>query len=80
MKKIPIGTWPRDKKYKLLGKFYLAQYLDTVEPATLALFTRVLQYSADQASIIVARVKNDLQNRAAHAWVLVYFVWGRKPA
>ena len=66
------------EKYKELGTFYRAQFLDAVEPFTLALFTRVLGYSADEAKIVIARVKRDLVNPKLHMYVHFHFVWGRK--
>lgn len=75
---MPIGPWAKDKKHKLLGIFYQASFLDTVEPATLALFTRVLGYSIEQANIVIANVKKDLRNDAAHIWVVVHYVWGKR--
>ncbi|KAK5196120.1 hypothetical protein LTR99_008071 [Exophiala xenobiotica] len=76
--KVPIGPWAKGKKYKELGSFYRAQFIDAVEPFTLALFTRVLGYSADEAKIIIARVKKDLVNPKLHMYVHFHFVWGRK--
>ncbi len=64
---------------KELGTFYRAQFLDAVEPFTLALFTRVLGYSEDEAKMVVAGVKNDLRNPRTHMWVPFHFVYGRRP-
>ncbi|KAJ9639627.1 uncharacterized protein PV06_03077 [Exophiala oligosperma] len=77
--KVPIGTWPKERRFKELGMYYRAQFIDAVEPYTLALYTRVLGYTPDEARIIVARVKRDLANPKYHMYVHFHFVWGQKP-
>lgn len=76
---VPIGPWAKGQKNKEIGVFFQAHSLDSVEPFTLALFSRVLGYSADEAHATIARVTNDLRNPRAHLYVPFYFVWGRKP-
>lgn len=76
---MPIGPWAKDKVYKQLGLFFLAAVMDTIEPTTLALFTRVLGYSAEEAQITIANVKSDLLKRGVHIWVPIRFVYGQKP-
>lgn len=76
--KCPIGPWAKGKRYKELGTFYRAQFADAVEPFTLALFTRVLGYTENQAKIVIARVKRDLINPKLHSYVNFHFVWGKK--
>ncbi|KEF53334.1 uncharacterized protein A1O9_10782 [Exophiala aquamarina CBS 119918] len=76
--KVPIGPWAWGKKFKELGIYSLAQFLDSVEPFSLALFTRMLEYTADETMTIIARVKNDLVNPKLHTYLHFHFVWGRK--
>lgn len=52
---------------------------DTIEPFSLAIFTRVLGYTSDQTHAMIERVKNDLAKTEAHLFMDVYFIWGRKP-
>ncbi|KIW77709.1 hypothetical protein Z517_07542 [Fonsecaea pedrosoi CBS 271.37] len=75
----PIGPWARGKRYKELGTYYRAQFVDAVEPFTLAMFTRILGYSIDQALVTIQRVKQDLINPRLHLYVHFHFVWGKKP-
>jgi hypothetical protein len=77
--KVPIGPWAKGKRNKELGMYYRAQFVDAVEPFTMALFTRVLKYTAEEAQIVVARVKKDLINPNLHMYVNFYYIWGRKP-
>ncbi|EXJ65684.1 uncharacterized protein A1O5_11211 [Cladophialophora psammophila CBS 110553] len=77
--KCPIGPWAKGKRYKELGTYYRAQFVDAVEPFTLAIFTRVLGYTIDQALVTIERVKQDLINPNLHLYVDYHFVWGKKP-
>lgn len=74
-----MGPWAKGCRYKELGLFFQAHTLDAVEPFTLALFTRALGYSAEEAHATIARVKNDVRNPNAHLYVPFFFIWGRKP-
>ncbi|KIW87014.1 uncharacterized protein Z519_12311 [Cladophialophora bantiana CBS 173.52] len=76
--KVPIGTWAKGSKFKELGRYSLVQFLDSVEPFSLALFTRVLGYTVDETKIMIAKVKNDLHNPKLHSYLHFHFVWGRK--
>jgi SAM-dependent methyltransferase len=76
--KVPIGPWAKGKTFKELGAFYRAQFIDAVEPFTLALFTRVLGYTTEEAQIVIANVKNDLTNPRFHMYANFHFVWGRR--
>lgn len=76
--KCPIGPWAKGRRYKELGIYYRAQFHDAVEPFTLALFTRVLGYSSDQAKVTIERVKQDLLNPKVHLYGHYHFVWGKR--
>ncbi|KAL2223280.1 S-adenosyl-L-methionine-dependent methyltransferase [Thermoascus aurantiacus ATCC 26904] len=76
---IPMGTWPKDKHYKLLGTWNLMQAETGFEAGAMAVLTRYEGWSKDEVSILVARTKNDAKNRAIHGINDFYIVYGRKP-
>ncbi|KAK5043512.1 hypothetical protein LTR84_011926 [Exophiala bonariae] len=76
--KVPTGPWARGRKFKELGKYSLMQWLDSVEPLSLALFTRVLEYTAEETKNIVSKVKGELLNPRLHTYLNFYFICGRK--
>ncbi|KAL1969678.1 hypothetical protein VTN77DRAFT_8231 [Rasamsonia byssochlamydoides] len=47
--KCPIGSWPKDPRLKQIGRIYLCSVLEAVEPYTLALFTRTLGFTYEEA-------------------------------
>lgn len=59
--------------------YYQAQCLDAVEPISVALFTRVLGYSYEEAQVMMVGPRNDMKNPNAHVYMKFHFVYGRKP-
>lgn len=49
----PVGTWPKNKELKELGKWCLAQWLDAAEAYGLGVFTRVLGLDEKEAKAII---------------------------
>lgn len=78
--KVPIGPWPKDPKLKEMGMYHRENVIASVEPFTLALFTRVLGWSYDKTQAMIAGLKNEYRNRNNHFYTVTHFVYGRKPA
>ena len=76
--KWPINTWPRDPKHKELGRWAMENFVWGCESMSLALFTRVLGWSADEVRVFMAQVRADLRNRRYHAYWNFWAVYGRK--
>ncbi len=57
----------------------LAQSLDAIEPVSLALFTRVLGLSYEEAQLAMVGPRQGMQNPAYHLYLRFHFVYGRKP-
>lgn len=53
--------------------------LEVVEPYTLALFTRVLGFSFQQAQEFMDRVRAELVSNKFHLYIRFHFVYGQKP-
>ncbi len=64
---------------KELGLWYRATLLEAVEPFTLALYTRFLEYTEEQARVVVAETKKELLDPKLHLYVPFHFVYGRRP-
>lgn len=75
----PISTWPKDPKFKEIGRYQLGQALESVESFTVALFTRVLGYSREEAQLVMAQVRADLREPKNHFYVNYHFIYGQKP-
>ncbi|KAJ4244203.1 hypothetical protein NW762_014584 [Fusarium torreyae] len=79
IRKVPIGTWPKDPKLKEIGKFQVIQQLKAVDSYTLQIFSSVLGWSQDEIQVFMAKVKSELKDPTIHLYIAGHFVWGRKP-
>ncbi|KAH6692570.1 S-adenosyl-L-methionine-dependent methyltransferase [Plectosphaerella plurivora] len=77
--RIPIGPWAMDPTLKELGRFELAHMQMSVDSHTPALFTRVWNYSMDQARILAEGVKREFRSRDYRLITSYRFISGRKP-
>ncbi|KAK3326090.1 S-adenosyl-L-methionine-dependent methyltransferase [Apodospora peruviana] len=77
--KWPINPWPKTAKYKELGRWAQENFTWGCDSMSLALFTRVLGWSADEVHVFMAMVRQDLRNRKLHAYWNFWVVHGRKP-
>ena len=64
----PINKWARDPKLKELGMWAQASSLSGVEGMTLALFTRVLGWSAEETMVFCGQVRKDFKNLGLHGY------------
>ncbi|UQC80174.1 methyltransferase domain-containing protein [Colletotrichum lupini] len=84
--KWPLNEWPKDPKYKQLGRIQLENGTTGMEAFTMAAFTRAYEWSPEEVNVFLVDVRNDLRNKAIHAYmpayVLIpplYCIIGRKP-
>ncbi|GJD01832.1 TAM domain methyltransferase [Colletotrichum higginsianum] len=75
----PINPWPKDQKLRELGYWGLESAMSGIESSSLALFTRMLGWSSEEARVYCAHVRNEYRKIGVHAYYDVYGVWGRKP-
>ena len=53
--------------------------IEAVEPASLALFTRILDWDRVRTEALLAGVRNEFKILSFHFYCNLYFVYGRKP-
>lgn len=77
----PLGTWPKDRQFKELGRVAQKIVVEGIEPYTLALFTRIIGRSREETEEYMDKVRQDLdtKSRAAHIYGRVHFIYGQKP-
>ncbi|KAJ5488755.1 hypothetical protein N7539_003645 [Penicillium diatomitis] len=77
--KCPVGGWAKNRRLKEIGRVGKVTILEVVEPYTLALFTRVLGFSYQDALEYMEKVRAELMSNKFHLYVLFHFVYGQKP-
>jgi hypothetical protein len=45
----------------------------------MALYTRVLHYSSEQAKVVFENVKKEFNDKTLHLYTVYRFIYGRKP-
>lgn len=68
-KAVPLGTWPRDRKLKEIGRWFRVQFLEmAIEAYTLALFTRAGGWTGDEVQVLLAKVRQELKSDDIHLY------------
>ena len=66
--KWPTNTWPRDPRYKTLGKWCMYNMEQLLEPALLAPATRILGWTPEEAIALADKAKKVLRDTSVHAY------------
>ncbi|KAJ6258683.1 hypothetical protein Dda_6731 [Drechslerella dactyloides] len=77
--KVPLNGWPKDEKYKEIGRLHQAQLLMMVEDGTKILLKKALEVGEEESMGLVKLAMTDMKSRAIHAYQKVYVIYGRKP-
>lgn len=78
--KIPIGSWPKDKRLKAIGRNWAKLLSDTLPAASYKPFNDSLDWSRDEIEVFLAEVRQSLKERSIHAYMKNYTVFGRRPS
>ncbi|EKG10536.1 Methyltransferase type 11 [Macrophomina phaseolina MS6] len=77
--KWPTGPWPKDRRLKELGQWSRLHLLEGLENWCLAMLTRVMGYSYEEAQVWIARIRRDIKDPKIHAYHDMYVCYARKP-
>ncbi|EEH22097.2 hypothetical protein PABG_04308 [Paracoccidioides brasiliensis Pb03] len=77
--KMPLGSWPKDKGLKEVGRFYFLECTQGLEGWSMALLTRVMGWGLAEVHVLLARFRQAMNDRSIHSYVPISVVYGRKP-
>jgi hypothetical protein len=77
--KVPIGTWPRNKKLKMVGLYGRMMIYDGLEGNSLGPFTRGLGWTPDEVQVFLVDVRRALLDNSVHAYLPFHCIFGQKP-
>ncbi|KAF6820468.1 tam domain methyltransferase [Colletotrichum sojae] len=77
--RFPVSPWPKDEKLRELGLWTQTSLLSGLEGMSLALCTRLHDWSQAETMVFCAEVRKDLKNTDIHAYWNGYIIQGRKP-
>lgn len=65
----PIGTWPKDRRLKQIGRYFRLQFLDSaIDSYSLALFTRLGGWTPAEVEVLLAYVRNEIKSNQMHVY------------
>ncbi|USP82267.1 hypothetical protein yc1106_09541 [Curvularia clavata] len=78
--KLPMGTWPRSKRLRTVGKLEQIMILEGgFEAYMLRGYTQVLGGKAEDLQIILALAKREVRDPSIHTYVQFHITYGQKP-
>ncbi|VBB80462.1 Putative Methylase involved in ubiquinone/menaquinone biosynthesis [Podospora comata] len=77
--KLPLGTWPKDKKWKEVGAFNKQSCLEGLEGYVLYLAVKILGWKFEEVQVLCSKMRSALANPNYHAYYGCSTVWTQKP-
>ncbi|KAG0126685.1 S-adenosyl-L-methionine-dependent methyltransferase [Tuber indicum] len=77
--KVPLGTWPADKKQKEIGAFLLLTTEHAFEAFGMALLTRALGMGIPEVQELITAAKRESRSRKIHPYTNQHFYYAQKP-
>lgn len=66
--RIPINGWPKDPRYKMLGKWWGRSLIDGMHAFTMYLFTTYFQWTPEEVEVYLVDVRKAILNKSVHAY------------
>ncbi|KAF3480994.1 uncharacterized protein GIQ15_06341 [Arthroderma uncinatum] len=76
--KVPMNTWPRDERMKVIGAWNERNWLDALSGWSYKPFFG-MGWSTEEIEVFLVNVRKSIQDRSVHAYIRFYVVTGRKP-
>lgn len=77
--KIPIGTWAKNEKLKMIGLYMRTVMYDGVEGISLGPLTKVLNWTHEEVEALLVVLRKALMSSSVHSYLPFYIVYGQKP-
>lgn len=66
--KLPINTWPKDTRMKVLGAWEMENLLSGMEVMTMRVFVKALGWTEEEVMVFLVNVRKEVKDRNIHAW------------
>ncbi|KAJ4595961.1 hypothetical protein HRR86_004437 [Exophiala dermatitidis] len=77
---VPLGTWPKDKSLKIIGKIFREQFVNSaLEAYSLKLLCEVGGWSLDEFRVLCANVRREIAENKMHLYTFCSFATAEKP-
>ncbi|KAK4948089.1 hypothetical protein LTR10_013143 [Elasticomyces elasticus] len=79
--KIPLGPWPKDKRLKMIGGWWMNNWISGLPGFTYKLFGPYgLQWTREEIEVMLAEVRKAATMKEVHSYQKYYVVYGRRPS
>ena len=66
--KLPVGTWPKDRRKKMIGAWQQVNMVEGTPALSLRLFTKTFGLSREETELTLIDVRNSVNNRNIHSY------------
>jgi hypothetical protein len=66
--KLPVNLWPKDPRYKMLGKFWRNSLLEGLQGFSLAYFSRAFGWTKDEIEVYLVNVRRAIADASVHSY------------
>lgn len=66
--KLPVNTWPKDPRMKVLGAWEMENLLSNLEGMTMRVFQKALGWTPEEVSVFLVGVRKEIRDRGIHAY------------
>ncbi|KAK5651354.1 hypothetical protein OQA88_12587 [Cercophora sp. LCS_1] len=77
--KLPIGSWPAEKKLKDVGNYNLVTTDQGLEGYATYVFTNVLGWTIEQTHVFLSKARKELRDKSYHTYFAGVTVYAQKP-
>ncbi|KAK8020423.1 methyltransferase [Apiospora arundinis] len=77
--KVPINGWPRELRWKELGKMWEANFLHGIQAVTYGPLGRIRKLTRNQMEMLLLDVRKAISDTSVHAYQKFFIVLARKP-
>ncbi|KAI5782588.1 S-adenosyl-L-methionine-dependent methyltransferase [Geopyxis carbonaria] len=78
-RKAPVGTWPKKRELKMVGRWWRKMFSDGLEGLSLRPLVTVLGWGKDETRVFLDGVRAELEDPGIHAYGRIMAMWGRRP-
>ncbi|EEH20462.2 hypothetical protein PABG_02721 [Paracoccidioides brasiliensis Pb03] len=77
--KVPIGTWPRDKKLKKIGRYNRCVINGGLQGMSMKTFTGALGWTLQEMEVFNVGVRKSVEDSSIHSYLPFHVVFAQKP-
>jgi SAM-dependent methyltransferase len=77
--KIPMGTWPKSKRLRVIGRLEQMMLVEGFEAFMLRGYVEILGGREEDLAFILAHARREITDPSIHTYVFFHVTYGRKP-